>query len=142
MLSGNCFEWSICRAYIPCPTVTMVTWCHSVMSTVHKHRKVVAEIAHKKIIDWKIDKYTYFRGEFWTQSKIHDRQFLRKLSTAKSFYFCKKAPPQLFSWALNTLYFLWLTYQKREVSEKATNNKKRCVNKKQIYLVNKAYLSN
>ena len=36
----------------------------------------------------------------------------------------------MFSWALNTQYFLWLTYQKREVSEKATNNKKKMCKQK------------
>ena len=37
MLSGNCFEWSTDRAYIPYPTVTIVKWCHTVMQTVCQH---------------------------------------------------------------------------------------------------------
>ena len=42
---GTCSEWATGRAYIPCPTVTIVKWCHTVM------KKVVAGITRKNEIE-------------------------------------------------------------------------------------------
>ena len=39
MLSGSCSEWSTDRAYITCPTVTIVKWCHTAMQTVFQHQE-------------------------------------------------------------------------------------------------------
>ena len=56
-------------------------------------------------------------------------------------YFRRKAPPQMFLWALNILlYLIWLTYQKIKKRASAPTN---CINKKQqTYLPNTVYLSN
>ena len=59
MLSANCSEWSIGKAYILCPTVTIVKWCHTVMQAVNQHQGgCLTDI--KSIENWKINKDTYF----------------------------------------------------------------------------------
>ena len=81
MLSGNSSEWSTDRAYIPCPTVTLVKWFHTVIQTVRHHQKGGRWTSTKKNImikDLEIDKYTYLRGNFTAQSNIHDGPFLQK----------------------------------------------------------------
>ena len=39
---------------------------------------MVAGLAHKKIRDWEIDKYTYLRPEFTAQSNIYGGSVLQK----------------------------------------------------------------
>ena len=88
MLSGNCSEWSTGRAYIPCPTVTIVNWCNTVMQTVRQHQEggrwASTWKKFLKIRDWETDKYTYLGGTFTTQSNINDGPFPQKYSAAKS----------------------------------------------------------
>ena len=118
MLSGNCSKWSTDRAYIPCPTVTLVKWCHTVMQTVRQHQEGGLWTSTKKIkLRLKIEKLT----NILTSDAIlqPSRKFMMDHSCRNSQqlkvanYFRRKAPPQAFFWALNMpLYLIWLTYQK------------------------------
>ena len=39
MLPGNCIEWSTVKPYIPCPTLSIDKWCHTVIKVVHQHQE-------------------------------------------------------------------------------------------------------
>ena len=96
MLSGNCSAWSKSEAYNLCPTVTIVKWCHTVMQTVCQHQEGGRwKSTQKRVRNWKIDKYTYLRSVFRTQSNIHDGPFYKNSKRLKVVnYFCKKDPSQ------------------------------------------------
>ena len=78
MLSGNCSEWSTGRAYIPCSTVTISNNATQECKQWVSINMVVAGLTLKKNYRLKIDKYTYFRDELRTQSKIYHGSFLQK----------------------------------------------------------------
>ena len=124
MLSGNFSEWSTDRAYIPCPTFTIVKWCHTVMQTVRQHQEGGRWTSTKKKKLWlKIEKLTNILTSeailqpsrtFMADHSCRNSQRLKAVN-----YFRRKAPPQMFFWALNMpLYLIWLTYQKTCVSTK------------------------
>ena len=121
MLSSHCSEWSTDRAYIPCPTVTIVKWCHSVMQTVRQYQEGGRWTNTLK--KCKIEKLTNIL--IWgailqpSQTPMADHSCRNRQRLEVVNYFNRKAPPQAFFWALNTsLYLIWLTYQKSCVSTK------------------------
>ena len=123
MLSGNCSEWSTDRIYIPCPAVTIVKWCHKVMQTVCQHQEGGRWISTQKKLWLKIDKLTNILTSgailqpSWTSMAEHSWRNSKRLKVVN--YFRRKAPPQMFFWALNMpLYLIWLTYLKTCVSTK------------------------
>ena len=116
MLSGNCSEWSTDRAYIPCPTVTIVKWCHTVMQTVRQHQEGGRWTSTWKKTWLKIEKLTnILTSEVILQpsrTSMADHSCRNSLRLKFFSYFRRKAPPQMFFWALNmSLYLIWLTYQ-------------------------------
>ena len=126
MLSGNCSEWSTDRIYIPCPAVTIVKSCHKVMKTVSQHQEGGRWISTQKTLWLKVDKFANILTSgailqpSWRSMADHSWRNSKRLKVVN--YFRRKAPPQMFFWALNMpLYLLWLTYQKA------------CVNTKKLY---------
>ena len=124
MLSGNCSEWSTDRAYIPCPTVTIVKWCHTVMQTVRQHQEGGRWTSTKKKKLWlKIEKLTNILTSeailqpSRTSMADHSCRNSERLKSVN--YSRRKEPPQFFFWALNMpLYLIWLSYLKKCVSTK------------------------
>ena len=156
MLSGNCSEWSTDRAYIPCPTVTIVKWCHTVMQTVRQHQEGGRWTSTWKKL--KIEKSTNtLTAEAIlqpSQTSMMDHSCRNSQQLKVVIYFRREAPPQMLFWALNTpLYLIWLTYQKTCISTKkmvaglahkkyflkATHSKKNPKKNKHTYLIQLTY---
>ena len=110
MLSGNFSEWPLCRAYIPCPTVTIVKWCHTVMQNVNS-QKVVAGIAHKKIENKKYTNILTSEASLEPSQTSMTDLFCKNSKWLKVVnYFRKEVPSHMFGSALNTLlYLIWKT---------------------------------
>ena len=76
-------------------------------------KKVVTGLAHRKKIErlrnWQMK---LLQRQFYSPAKHPRRTIPAEIVTTKSCYFHRKAPPQMFFWALNmSLYLIWLTYQ-------------------------------
>ena len=124
MLSSNCSEWSTGRAHISCSTITIVKWCHTVMETVRQQQEGgrSTSTSKKKL---EIEKLTNILtseanlGMAVSQASMADHSYRNSQRLKVVNYFRRKAPPQMFVWALNRpLYLIWLTYQKTCVSTK------------------------
>ena len=112
MLLGNSSEWSTGRAYIPCPIVTIVNWCHTVMQTVRQHQEDVCWTKLTNILTSEAN---------LEPSQSSTVEYFRRNSQRLKIvnYFRRKAPPSMFVWALKTpLNLRWLIYQKMCVSTK------------------------
>ena len=123
MLPGNWSEWSTDRAYIPCPTVIIVKWYHTVMQTVRQNQEGGRLTSTKKRRWLKIEKLTNILTSeailqpsrtSMAKHSCRNSQWLKAVN-----YFRRKAPSQMLFWALNMLlYLIWLTCQKTCVSTK------------------------
>ena len=76
-------------------------------------KKVVTGLAHRKKIErlrnWQMK---LLQRQFYSPAKHPRRTIPAEIVTTKSCYFHRKAPPQMFFWALNmSLYLIWLTCQ-------------------------------
>ena len=129
MLLGNCSEWSTGRAYILCPTVTIVKSSHTVMQTVRQHQERARWTStYKKFLE--IEKLTNILTSevdlqpSQTSMVDHPRRNSQLLKVINCF--CRKAPPQMFVLALNTPpYLIWHTHYKTRASTKKKREKKK-----------------